>query len=54
MDVAAEYYVQSTDPMKMRRLIHSLDMTGETALADSLMEYTEPPEGNGREHNTAS
>ncbi|CAI8035611.1 hypothetical protein GBAR_LOCUS19953, partial [Geodia barretti] len=43
VDSAVEYYVQSTDPMKMRNMIFSLDEIGETALADSLMEYAEPP-----------
>ncbi|CAI8046223.1 hypothetical protein GBAR_LOCUS25546, partial [Geodia barretti] len=42
VDSAVEYYVQSTDPMKMRKMIFWLDMIGDTALADSLMEYVEP------------
>ncbi|CAI8035157.1 hypothetical protein GBAR_LOCUS19750, partial [Geodia barretti] len=43
VDSAVEYYVQSTDPMKMRDMIFNLDKIGDTALADSLMEYAEPP-----------
>ncbi|CAI8053879.1 hypothetical protein GBAR_LOCUS29437, partial [Geodia barretti] len=43
VDSAVEYYVQSTDPMKMRKMIFWLDVIGDTALADSLMEYAEPP-----------
>jgi hypothetical protein len=43
VDSAVEYYVQSTDPMKMRKMIFRLDMIGDTVLADSLMEYAEPP-----------
>ncbi|CAI8045690.1 hypothetical protein GBAR_LOCUS25273, partial [Geodia barretti] len=43
VDSAVEYYVQSTDPMKMRRMIFCLDRIGDTVLADSLMEYAEPP-----------
>ena len=45
VDSAVEYYVQSTDPMKMREMIYWLDVFGDTALADSLMEYAEPPAG---------
>ncbi|CAI8035158.1 hypothetical protein GBAR_LOCUS19750, partial [Geodia barretti] len=45
VDSAVEYYVQSTDPMKMRDMIFNLDKIGDTALADSLMEYAEPPAG---------
>ncbi|CAI8023616.1 hypothetical protein GBAR_LOCUS13777 [Geodia barretti] len=47
VDSAVEYYVQSTDPMKMRRMIFWLDMVGDTVLADSLMEYAEPPAVTG-------
>ncbi|CAI8010513.1 hypothetical protein GBAR_LOCUS6934 [Geodia barretti] len=43
VDSAVEYYVQSTDPMKMRKMIFNLDFIRDTALADSLMEYAEPP-----------
>jgi hypothetical protein len=45
LDSAVEYYVQSTDPMKMIMMIFRLDAIGETDLADSLMEYAEPPAG---------
>ena len=42
---SAEYYAQSSDPRKMRNLIFQLDEMGDTALADSVMEYAEPPAG---------
>ena len=39
-------------------MIFNLDYIGDTALADSVMEYAEPPAGiatqYNREHNTAS
>ncbi|CAI8028264.1 hypothetical protein GBAR_LOCUS16136, partial [Geodia barretti] len=38
-----EYYLQSRDSRKVRNLIFQLDMMGETALADTIMEYAEPP-----------
>ena len=50
----------------MRKLIFFLDKNGDTALADTVMEYAEPPAGMAtqccvlycieynREHNTAS
>ena len=42
----------------MRKMIFSLDMIGDTALADSVMEFAEPPAGMAtqynREHNIAS
>ena len=40
-----EYYLQSRDSRKVRNLIFQLDMMGETALADTIMEYAEPPAG---------
>ena len=52
VDSAVEYYVQSTDPMKMRTMIFSLDKIGDTVLADSLMEYAEPPAGMATIENT--
>ena len=52
VDSAVEYYVQSTDPMKMREMIYRLDEIGDTALADSLMEYAEPPAGMATIENT--
>ena len=58
VDSATEYYSNSTDQRKMRKMIFSLDMIGDTALADSVMEFAEPPAGMAtqynREHNTAS
>ena len=58
VDSATEYYSNSTDQRKMRKMIFSLDEVGDTALADSVMEFAEPPAGMAaqynREHNTAS
>ena len=58
VDSATEYYSNSTDQRKMRKMIWELDQMGDTALADSVMEYAEPPAGMAtqynREHNTAS
>ena len=45
VDSAVEYYAQDTDQMKMRRMIFFLDKVGDTALADSVMEFAEPPAG---------
>ena len=57
VDSAVEYHAQDTDQMKMRKMIFSLDMIGDTALADSVMEFAEPPAGMAtqynREHNTS-
>ena len=57
VDSAVEYYAQDTDQMKMRKMIFWLDMIGGTALADSVMEFAEPPAGMAtqynREHNTS-
>ena len=44
-DSAVEYYLQSRDQRKVRNLIFQLDMMEETALADTIMEYAEPPAG---------
>ena len=52
VDSAVEYYVQSTHPMKMRIIIYWLDGFGDTVLADSLMEYAEPPAGMAAIENT--
>ena len=52
VDSAVECYVQSTDPMKMRNMIFWLDWIGDTVLADSLMEYAEPPAGMATIENT--
>ena len=54
VDSAVEYYVQSTDPMKMRKMIYWLDQFGDTDLADSLMEYAEPPAGTATIENMKS
>ena len=58
VDSATEYYSNSTDERKMRKMIFNLDNMGDTALADSVMEFAEPPAGMAtqynREHNTAS
>ena len=58
VDSATEYYSNSTDQRKIRKMIFNLDKMGDTALADSVMEYAEPPAGMAtqynREHNTAS
>ena len=57
VDSAVEYYAQDTDQMKMRKMIWRLDYMGDTALADSVMEFAEPPAGMAtqynREHNTS-
>ena len=52
VDSAVECYVQSTDPIKMRKMIFWLDRIGDTVLADSLMEYAEPPAGMATIENT--
>ena len=58
VDSATEYYSNSTDQRKMRKMIFRLDFMEDTALADSVMEFVEPPAGMAtqynREHNTAS
>ena len=52
VDSAVEYHVQNTHPMKMREMIFWLDVFGDTSLADSLMEYAEPPAGMATIENT--
>ena len=56
VDGATEYYSKSTDQRKIRKMIWFLDYIRDTALADSVMEYAEPPAGMAtqydREHNT--
>lgn len=42
---AAVYYDQCTQPTKVRKIIFHLDCIGDTDLADSIMEYVEPPTG---------
>ena len=54
VDSAVEYYIQSTRPMKMREMIWKLDSMGDTGLADSLMEYAEPPAGMATVENTTT
>ena len=57
VDSAVGYYAQDTDQMKMRKMIWWLDVIGDTALADSVMEFAESPAGMAtqynREHNTS-
>ena len=45
IDSTVQYFSMSTDPRKMRKLIFRLDENGDTFLADSVMEYAEPPAG---------
>ena len=54
VDSAVEYYIQSTRPRKMREMIWELDWIGDTGLADSLMEYAEPPAGMATVENTTT
>ena len=42
---ASEHFIQSTEPMKVRKMIWCLDYSGDTALADTVMECAEPPAG---------
>ena len=42
---ASEHFIQSTEPMKVRRMIWYLDYIRDTALADTVMECAEPPAG---------
>ena len=45
VDNITEYYHNSTHSRKVRKLIFNLDDIGDTALADSVMDYAEPPAG---------
>ena len=45
VDSAVEYFARSTDPLKMRNMVFWLDDIGDTALAESVMDYAEPPAG---------
>ena len=45
VDSAVEYFVRSTDPVKMRKMVFLLDRISDTALAESVMDYAEPPAG---------
>ena len=51
VDSAVEYYAQDTDQMKMRKMIYWLDDMGDTALADSVIEFAEPPAGMATQYN---
>ena len=42
---AVEYHARSSDPFKMRTMVFILDDIGDTALAESVMDYAEPPAG---------
>ena len=42
---ASEHFIQSTEPMKARKMVFWLDWYGDTALADTVMECAEPPAG---------
>ena len=42
---AVQYYSQSTDPRRARKMVYRLDWNGDTALADTVMECAEPPTG---------
>ena len=54
VDSAVECYIQSTSPRKMRWMIWVLDCMGVIGLADSLMEYAEPPAGMATVENTTT
>ena len=45
VDSAVEYFEQSSLPMKMRWMIFTLDVIGDTALANSVVDYAESPAG---------
>ena len=42
---ASEHFIQSTEPMKGRKMVFYLDGYGDPALADTVMECAEPPAG---------
>ena len=42
---ASEHFIQSTEPMKVRKMVFLLDLIGDTALADTVMECAELPAG---------
>lgn len=46
VDDAVEHFIQSTEPRKVRQMVWELDSFGSTALAESVMDYAEPPAGN--------
>ena len=41
----SDHFIQSTLPMKVRKMVFWLDNYGDTALADTVMECAEPPAG---------
>ena len=43
---AVEYFRHSTEPRKWSKMAFCLDLFGDTVLADSVMEYAEPPAGD--------
>ena len=45
---AVEYFKHSTEPRKWSKMAFCLDLFGDTVLADSVMEYAEPPAGDYR------
>ena len=42
---AVRYYSQDKGPRRARKMVYCLDMNGDTALADTVMECAEPPAG---------
>ena len=42
---AAEWWVSNGPDRRWRRIIYRLDVVGDTAIADELMPYSEPPSG---------
>ena len=42
---ASECFLMSKDPRKFRSMIFYLDYIGDTSLADSIVDYAEPPAG---------
>ena len=50
---ASEHFIQSTEPLKGRKMVFCLDLIGDTALADTVMECAEPPAGISKTCNEA-
>ena len=44
-DKAVEWWVEHATDVSWRKIIHSLDWAEETAVADSIRQYAEPPLG---------
>ena len=42
---AAEWWIRNSKEKRWRSIIYNLDMVGQTAIADELMPYSEPPSG---------